>query len=119
MNHADGSGYRPDMGFLARILRLAVTAVVLLIVAGIVLHLLHANGSNGIVSTIYDADNWLVSPFANVFHPKDADVAVAVNWGLAALVYAIAGFLLASLLLRLGVAGRGGWLRRRRGVTTA
>jgi hypothetical protein len=107
------------MALLARILRLVVTAVVLVIVAGIVLHLLHANGSNGIVSAVYDADNWLTSPFANIFHPKDPDVAVAVNWGLAALVYAIVGFLVASLLLRLGVATRGAWARRRRGVTTA
>ena len=51
----------------------------LLIVAGIVLHLLHASGSNGIVSA--PRGDGLVSPFANVFHPKNADVALAVNWG--------------------------------------
>jgi len=107
------------MALLARLLRFVVAAVVLLIVAGIVLHLLHANGGNGIVSAVYDADTWLASPFANVFSPKNPDVAIAVNWGLAALVYAIVGWLLAALLLRAGVAGRGAWLRRRRGVTTA
>jgi hypothetical protein len=106
------------MVLLARILRIIVAAVVLLIVGGIVLHLLHANGGNGIVSAVYDADTWLVSPFAGVFSPKDPDVALAVNWGLAALVYAIVGGLLTALLLRAGVAGRGA-LRRRRGVTTA
>jgi hypothetical protein len=107
------------MAFLARILRIVVAAVVLVIVAGIVLHLLHASSSNGIVSAVHDAGAWLVSPFANVFHPKDPNVALAVNWGLAALVYAIAGGILSALLLRAGVAGRGAWMRRGRGVTTA
>lgn len=107
------------MILLARIVRTVVAAVVLLIVAGIVLHLLHASGSNGIVSAVYDAGAWLVSPFANVFHPKNADVALAVNWGLAALVYAIVGGLIAGLLARAGGASRGAWMRRRRGVTTA
>ena len=107
------------MILLARIVRTVVAAVVLLIVAGIVLHLLHANGSNGIVSAVYDAGAWLVSPFANVFSPKNADVALAVNWGLAALVYAIVGGLIAALLARAGVGRRGAWMRRCRGVTTA
>jgi hypothetical protein len=108
------------MAFLARILRIVVAAVVLVILAGIVLYVLHANRSSGIVSTVHDAGAWLVSPFADVFHPKDRNVALAVNWGLAALVYAIVGGILTALLLRAGVAGRGAWMRRRRGgVTTA
>ena len=97
------------MALLARIVRIVVAAVVLLIVAGIVLHLLHASGSNTIVSAVYDSGAWLVSPFADVFHPRDPDVALAVNWGLAALVYAIVGGLIAALLWRVGAAGRGAW----------
>lgn len=107
------------MTLLARIVRWIAGAVVLLLVAGIVLHLLHANAGNGVVSTIYDADTWLASPFASVFTIKDADTEIAVNWGLAALVYAIVGWLIAALLLRAAVAGRGAWGRRRRGVTTS
>ena len=106
------------MTLLARIVRWVAGAVVLLLVAGIVLHLLHANGSNGVVSTIYDADNWLATPFNNVFSVKDADTRIAVNWGLAALVYGIVGWLIASLLLRAAVAGRGARVRRRRGGVT-
>jgi hypothetical protein len=105
------------MTLLARIVRWVAGAVVLLLVAGIVLHLVHANAGNGVVSTIYDADNWLASPFANVFSIKDADVQIAVNWGLAALVYAIVGWLIAALLLRVAV-GRGATVRRRRGGVT-
>jgi hypothetical protein len=107
------------MTLLARIVRWVAGAVVLLLVAGIVLHLLHANAGNDVVSTIYDADTWLASPFANVFSIKDADTEIAVNWGLAALVYAIVGWLIAALLLRAAVAGRGAWGRRRRGMTTS
>ena len=107
------------MTLLARIIRWVAGAVVLLLVAGIVLHLLHANAGNGVVSAVYDADSWLASPFDNVFKLSDADGQIAANWGLAALVYAVAGWLIASLLVRVAVAGRGAWVRRRRGVTTA
>jgi hypothetical protein len=107
------------MTLLARIIRWVAGAVVLLLVAGIVLHLLHANAGNGVVSAVYDADGWLASPFDNVFKLSDADQQIAVNWGLAALVYAVVGWLIASLLVHLAVASRGAWLRRRRGVTTA
>jgi hypothetical protein len=106
------------MVILARLVRLVTAAVVLLLVVGIVLHLLKASGSNGIVSTIYDADKWLASPFAGVFNPKDPNVKIAVNWGLAALVYAIVGWVISMLLLRLGAASRGAWMRRRRGPST-
>ncbi|HEY2868687.1 MAG TPA: hypothetical protein VGJ11_04220 [Gaiellales bacterium] len=104
------------MVLLARLVRFVTAAVVLVLVAGIVLHLLKANGSNGIVSTVYDVDTWLGSPFKNVFSPKDPNVKIAVNWGLAALVYAIVGWVISALLIRAGAAGRGAWLRRRRGA---
>jgi hypothetical protein len=107
------------MLLLARLVRIVTAVVVLLLVAGIVLHLLKANGSNGIVSTIYDADKWLGSPFDGIFKPKDPNVQIAVNWGLAALVYAVVGWVIAALLVRLGAAGRGAWMRRRGGGATA
>ena len=106
------------MIFIARIVKLVAGVVVAVLVAGIVLHLLHANGGNGIVSAVYDADTWLASPFANVFNPSDPDVRIAVNWGLAAVVYGVIGWIIAALLVRIGAAGRGAW-RRRRGMTTA
>jgi hypothetical protein len=106
------------MLLLARLVRLVTAAVVLLLVAGIVLHLLKTSGSNGIVSTIYDADTWLGSPFEGIFKPKDSNVQIAVNWGLAALVYAVAGWVISALLVRAGAASRGAWMRRRRGGAT-
>jgi hypothetical protein len=96
---------------LARIVRLVTAVVVGLIVAGIVLHLLDANGGNAIVSFVYDVAGWLVSPFKGIFSPDGAHARIAANWGLAAVVYAIAGGVVSRLLARAGRVSLGG--RRR------
>jgi hypothetical protein len=100
------------MFLLARIVRLVTTIVVGLIVAGIVLHLLDASSGNAIVSAVYDAAGWLVTPFKGIFSPHGAHARIAANWGLAAVVYAIVGGLLSRLLARAGGVAFGG--RRRR-----
>jgi len=97
---------------LARIVRLITALVVGFIVAGIVLHLLDANGGNAIVSFVYDVAGWLVTPFKGIFSPHGAHARIAVNWGIAAVVYAIAGGIIARLLARAGGMAVGG--RRRR-----
>jgi hypothetical protein len=99
------------MFLLARIVRLVTTAVVAFIVVGIVLHLLDANSSNAIVSFVYDVASWLVAPFKGVFSPDGAHARIAANWGLAAVVYAVAGGLISRLLARAGAVSVGG--RRR------
>lgn len=86
---------------LARLVRSLAGLIALVIVAAIVLFLLGANPSNGIVKAIHDAGAWLVGPFKNLFSIHNAKVAMAVNWGLAALVYLIVGHLIASLLVRM------------------
>jgi K+-transporting ATPase A subunit len=86
---------------LARIVRSLASIIALVIVAAIVLFILGANPSNGIVSAIHDAGAWLVGPFKNLFSIHNAKVAMAVNWGLAALVYLIVGHFIASLLVRM------------------
>jgi hypothetical protein len=86
------------MGTLTRVVRLVVAIVVLLIVAGIVLVLLKANPTNTIVSDVHDAARWLAGPFDGIFSFHSARVALAVNWGLAAVVYLIVGGLIARLL---------------------
>jgi hypothetical protein len=108
------------MLLLARLVRMITFAVVAVIVAGILLHVLDANADNGVVAAVYDVAGWLVAPFKNVFSLNGAHEQIAANWGLAAVVYAIAGSLLASLLVRASVAtdgvGFGGRGRRRREV---
>jgi hypothetical protein len=95
------------MGYtLARLIRTLAGLIALVIVAAIVLFVLGANQSNGIVSAIHDAGQWLAGPFKNLFKIHNAKVAMAVNWGLAALVYVIVGHLLASLFARMTPRGR-------------
>src|SRR5262245_59065278 len=91
---------------LARAIRLATGVVVVLILAGILIHVLDANTSNAIVGFIDDAANWLTQPFHGVFSPSGKHAKLAANWGLAAAVYAIVGMLLAKMLARAGMAGR-------------
>ncbi len=85
-------------GGLARLVHLIVGIVVLIIVAGIVLVLLNANATNTIVSDVHDAARWLAGPFDGIFSFHSARVALAVNWGVAAVVYLIVGGLIARLL---------------------
>ena len=102
------------MLMLARLVRFITAAVVLVIVVGIVLKLLEANASNDVVSVIYDIAGWLVTPFKGLFSLDPAKAQTAVNWGIAALVYGLVGFFIASLLARAGLAGRDRGVGRRR-----
>jgi hypothetical protein len=101
------------MLLLARIVRTVTAVVVGFIVVGIVLHLLDAHASNAVVGFVYDVAGWLVTPFRHVFSPGGAKANIAVNWGLAAIVYGIAGGLIARLLAGAGLATRSRFARRR------
>jgi uncharacterized membrane protein YczE len=90
---------------LARVVRAATTIAVVIIAAGILVHVLGANTSNGIVSAIDSAARWLVQPFHNVFDIHRAKLNVAVNWGLAAVIYAIVGGFVARMLARSAMTG--------------
>jgi hypothetical protein len=85
---------------IARIVSLITMVVVGIIVIAIVLVLLEANRDNAIVDFFRDAAAWLAEPFDNVFKLDTRKENIAVNFGLAALVYAIAGGLIAKLLRR-------------------
>lgn len=85
---------------MARIVSLITSIVVGLIVVGIVLVLLEANRDNEIVRWLLDAAAWLAEPFDNVFSLDGRKERIAVNYGLAALLYALVGGLIARLLRR-------------------
>ena len=91
---------------LARLVRAVAGLIALLIVVAIVLFLLSANPGNAIVRDIHDAGAWLVGPFKSLFSIHNAKLAMAVNWGLAALVYLVVGHFIASLLVRMSPRGR-------------
>jgi hypothetical protein len=85
---------------LARLVSLVTSVVTAIIVVGIALVLVEANKSNDIVNAVLDAGRWLVGPFKGVFDPDDAKAKITLNWGLAAIVYGMAGGLLVRLLSR-------------------
>ena len=92
-------------GLFVRVIQLVVSVVVLIIVAGILLVVLKANPANSIVSEVHSWARWLAGPFDGMFGFHSANAAIAVNWGIAGVVYLIAGGLIARLL---GATGRGG-----------
>jgi hypothetical protein len=98
---AVGSG----MQAVARVVRLITWLVVLVIAIAIVLRVTGANPGNTVVKAFHDAGNTLVGPFHNLFKIKDAKESVGVNWGVAAVVYLIAGTLLAGLIARMAPRG--------------
>ena len=97
MKHAYGA-----LGFLARVLEVVVAVVASIIAIGVLLVVLEANPENAIVDAIHDAARWLVGPFEDFFMLDDPKLQVAVNWGLAVVVYVLVGRTLASLLRRPG-----------------
>jgi hypothetical protein len=86
-------------GFLAVIVDLIVA---LLLIVGILFVVFKANPSNGIVSWVHDAAKWLAGPFDGMFTPKDHKLEIALNWGIALVVYVIVGRFIARLLRRRG-----------------
>ena len=85
---------------LARIIRMIAGLVAAIIVIGILLVVLDANASNAIVGAIEDAARWLAGPFKGIFHLDSHKGTVALNWGLAAVVYYAIGHLIARFAAR-------------------
>jgi hypothetical protein len=85
---------------LARVVQLVVSIVVAIIVAGILLVVLKANPANGIVSEVHDWAHSLAGPFNGMFSFHSANTALAVNWGIAAVLYLFVGGLIARLIGR-------------------
>ena len=106
---------------VARAIRIVVGIVVAIIVVAVILRLLDANAGNVIVSDIHDAGASLVGPFSDIFSVKGPKLHMALNWGLAALVYSVVGGFIASFAARGALAaserrGRFGRARRTRPV---
>jgi hypothetical protein len=93
-------GFAHGVGLLARVVQLVVSVVALIIIAGILLVVLKANASNSIVSEVHGWAGSLAGPFDGMFSFHNAQVAIAVNWGIAVVVYLFVGGLIARLLGR-------------------
>ena len=95
---APDGGFAMGVGFLARVVQVALSVVVLIIVAGILLVVFKANPANSTVSEVHSWARWLAGPFDGMFSFNSANAAIAVNWGIAAVVYLIVGGLTVWLL---------------------
>jgi hypothetical protein len=90
----------PARAALARLITLLAAVVATIIVLGILLILLGANQSNTLVGAGLDAARWLAGPFRDLFTFDSHKTTVAVNWGIAAVVYLAVGRLITRLLTR-------------------
>lgn len=85
---------------VARAIDLIGAVVAVILIAGIALVLLGANRHNGLVQAVRDAADWLAGPFNGLFTLKHHKVELAVNWGVAALVWLLLARLIARFLRR-------------------
>ncbi len=84
---------RRNAGAAAVVFIIAGVAVAF-IVLSILFVLLDANPHNVIVNAITDVGRWLTTPFHDLFPRRDPKENMALNWGIAAVVYAaIAGLI--------------------------
>ena len=95
-----GIAARRGLWGVARIVSLITSIIVGLIVLAIILVVLEASRGNAIVDWFVGAGDWLSNPFHGIFSLDSHKATVAVNWGLAALVYALIGGFIARLLRR-------------------
>jgi hypothetical protein len=99
--HSGADLRKRAVGAIATIISLATTIVVAVLVVHIVFTVFEANGSNGIVTAFRDWADRFAWEFKDVFAPDDPKVVVLVNYGLAAVVYLIAGRIAVGLIRRL------------------
>jgi hypothetical protein len=85
---------------IARIVNLIARVVAAVLVATILLVVLEANRSNEVVDAVLDAGRFLAGPFKDMFDLDNAKTQVAVNYGIAAVVYLAIARVVARLLVR-------------------
>jgi hypothetical protein len=91
---------------IARLVMTVATLIALLIGLAILLRDVDANARNSIVKGIHEGANFFAGAFTGLItfngHPKRA---ITVDWGIALLVYLIAGAFISRLIARIGRGG--------------
>src|SRR2546423_15489172 len=90
------------MLLLARIVRIVAAVVCGIIALAPVFILLDANAGNSIVSPVRDWGRTLAGPFDGIFHLDSAKWTIALNYGIAIIVYGIVAGLVVRLLASVG-----------------
>jgi hypothetical protein len=78
----------------------AAATIAIIMAVHIVFVVFEANTANGIVTTVDDWAQTLAWKFKDVFTPADPKTAALVNYGLTAILYLIAGRVVANLIRR-------------------
>lgn len=87
---------------LAWLVATAATVVAVILACHIIFSVFQTNEQNAIVVFVSDVANQLAWKFRDLFVPEDDRIRVVVNYGLAAIVYLIAGRIVAGLVRRIG-----------------
>jgi hypothetical protein len=95
------TGVRRVSGAVADLVRIAAMIICVLLALHIAFVVFSANPENSIVRTVNDTADGFAWRFRDMFVPKDERVAVLVNYGIAAVVYLVAGRVVANLIRRI------------------
>jgi hypothetical protein len=98
---AVGSTTRRGAGLLASALRFVGLLIVLVLVVYIVLTLLDANFGNTFAAAVRELANYFDLGLSNLFLPAQPKLAVALNYGVAALVWYVITVVVVRLVRRL------------------
>ena len=95
-----GSGGAGARIAIARAITAIAGIIAVLIVVGILLVVLKANPANDIVDALRETARFFAQPFDAIFELERRRREIALNWGIAAVVYLVVGRLIAKLLTR-------------------
>jgi hypothetical protein len=95
------AGLRRGAELAASLVRVAAAIICVLLALHIAFVVFSANGDNVIVSTVNGWADWFAWRFRDMFVPKDERVRVLVNYGIAAVVYLVAGRVVSGLIRRI------------------
>jgi hypothetical protein len=85
---------------IARAVLVVGTIVFVVLAVGIVLVVLGANHSNELVKAVHSAAQFLAGPFDGLFTLHSRRATVALDWGIAAVVWYVVARFIARLIVR-------------------
>ena len=84
------------MRLLVNAIQIAGWVIAGILVVGIILVVTDANEDNALVEAALDVGRFFAEPFRGIFEMDDNDMQIAVNWGIAAVVYVVIGIVLST-----------------------
>ena len=90
----------PSADAIGRTIQVLTALISLVFVLHVVFVIARANQSNGFVAFTYGTAKFFVLGLGDVFTPNDATIGVILNYGLAAVIYLVAGRIIARALKR-------------------